>query len=135
MKNFTEQELDRIFSKGTPIDDCNGNELRLDAVGAFIKRSSYGRDDEKYGWEVDHIVPEDLLRKHKVPQKLIDNEINLRPLNWKNNVSKGDDYPKYRVAIEVDKYMETNISVDIKTVIDDKTQEQLRNFYKDYIKL
>ena len=57
MKDFTEEELDRMFSKAMLIDGCDQDEWRLDASGAIIRRSSRGRTDRLYGWEVDHIVP------------------------------------------------------------------------------
>lgn len=135
MKNFTEQELDRIFSKGTPIEGCDPRVQCKDMCGTVIERRFYGRDDEWLGWEVDHIVPEKLLKDYGVPQDMIDNEINLQPLNWKNNVSKDDDYPTFRVAVEADDFQENNDVVGETFTVNDEIQEKLRNFYKDYIKL
>lgn len=135
MKDFTEEELDAMFRKVRHINGCDQDEWYIDASGAIIKRSSHGRTDELYGWEVDHIVPESLLRAKGVPQEMIDDDINLRPLNWNNNVSKGDDYPIYRIAVEADSFQESNDAVDkFKEVSTDK-QSRLREFYKDYISL
>lgn len=135
MKNFSEKELDVIFNKARHIDGLDADEWRLDASGAIIKRSSHDRTDEFYGWEVDHIVPEKLLRDNGVPQEMIDDDINLRPLNWNNNVSKGDDYPKYKIVVEADKFQESNDSVNKFIEISSGKQKKLRDFYQDYAEL
>lgn len=135
MRDFTEKELDAMFSKANSIDGCDSDEWRIDVSGAIIRRSSYGRTDEMYGWEVDHIVPESLLSDNGVPQEMIDDDINLRPLNWNNNVFKGDDYPKYRVVIEADKFQESNDSVNKFKEISQIMQSKLRDFYQDFIVL
>ena len=112
MKDFTEQELNAMFSKASKIDGLDPDEWRRDASGAIIKRSSYGRDDELYGWEVDHIVPQSLLEDNDVPDDLIDDDKNLRPLNWNNNKSKGDNYPNYWIVVEADELQESNVLVN-----------------------
>lgn len=45
MRDFTDSELDLMFSKAAPIDRCDQDEWRLDASGAIIRRSSRGRTD------------------------------------------------------------------------------------------
>ena len=55
MKDFTEEELDAMFRKVRHINGCDQDEWYIDASGAIIKRSSHGRTDELYGWEVDHM--------------------------------------------------------------------------------
>ena len=135
MRKITEFELDAIFCKATPINGCDQDEWRLDASGAIIRRSSYGRADELYGWEVDHIVPESLLSDNGVPQEMIDDDINLRPLNWNNNVSKGDDYPIYEIVVEADMFQESNDAVSKFDKISSVIQSELKDFYRDYISL
>lgn len=81
----------------------------MDACDAIIRRGSYGRDDDFFGWEVDHIVPKSLLEDNGVPQELIDDFRNLRPLNWRNNVSKGNDYPEYKAEICSEDGGESNV--------------------------
>ncbi len=135
MRDFTDSELDLMFSKAAPIDGCDQDEWRLDASGAIIRRSSYGRTDRLYGWEVDHIVPESLLRAKGVPQEMIDDDINLRPLNWNNNVSKGDDYPIYKIVMEADMFQESNDTASKFDKISEAMQSRLMDFYRDYISL
>lgn len=135
MRDFTDSELDLMFSKAAPIDGCDQDEWRLDASGAIIRRISYGRTDRLYGWEVDHIVPESLLRAKGVPQEMIDDDINLRPLNWNNNVSKGDDYPIYKIVMEADMFQESNDTASKFDKISEAMQSRLMDFYRDYISL
>lgn len=135
MKDFTEQELDSIFNKASEINGCDPNEWRLDASGAIIRRSSYGSDDELYGWEVDHIVPQSFLEDNDVPDDLIDDDKNLQPLNWNNNNSKGDDYPDYWIVVEADELQESNVSVNKEKTISVMKQNELKELYKDYIQL
>lgn len=64
---------------------------RKDAGGAWIARDAYGDISRELGWEIDHIYPTD---------KGGDNHfINLRPMNWRNNRSKNNDYPQYIAAV------------------------------------
>ena len=135
MKNLTKQELDLIFNKASKIDGCDPNVWRMDASGAIIKRSSYGRDDEWYGWEVDHIVPRSLLERNGVPEDLINDDRNLRPLNWNNNNSKDDDYPDYWIVVEADEFQERNVSVNKEKTISEKKRKELKELYKDYVQL
>ena len=45
----------------------------------------HGNRDSEYGWEIDHIEPVALGGGDELT--------NLQPLNWQNNVKKGDQYP------------------------------------------
>ena len=135
MSDYTEKQLDNIFAQVRPISGLNQKEWGLDASNAIICRASYGREDEFFGWEVDHIVPRTLLESCKVPDELIDNEMNLRPLNWNNNVSKGDNYPKYDIRIVSEDEGQSNVRKKAVKIINKSKQEQLKQLYKDYLKL
>lgn len=133
--NFSEKDKDVIFRKGRKIEGLDADEWRMDACDAIICRSSYGRDDEFFGWEVDHIVPKSLLEESKVPQELIDDFRNLRPFNWRNNLSKGNDYPKYTAAIKSENEGEFNVISSSKRTVNKAKQKELRDLYAQYLQL
>ena len=133
--SLSEKEKDRIFRKARRIEGLDADEWRMDACDAIIHRSSYGRDDEFFGWEVDHIVPKSLLEDNDVTQELIDDFRNLRPLNWRNNASKGDDYPRYNAAIRSDDGGESNVLKASSRTVNKAKQDELRKLYSDYLDL
>ncbi len=58
----------------------------MDRCGALIDRYAYGQTTPNgTGWEIDHIIP--------VSKGGTDDLLNLQPLQWQNNRSKGDNYP------------------------------------------
>lgn len=133
--NLSEKDKDRIFRKARKIEGLDADEWRMDACDAIIHRSSFGRDDEFFGWEVDHIVPKSLLEENGVPQDLIDDFQNLRPLNWRNNVSKGNDYPSYKVEIQSEDGGESNVIRGRRRTVNKVKQKELRELYAKYLKL
>ena len=133
--NLTETDKDKIFRKARSIEGLDADEWRMDACDAIIHRSSYGRDDEFFGWEMDHIVPKSLLEEKDVPQELIDDFRNLRPLNWRNNASKGDDYPAYRADIRSEDGGESNIIRSSRRTVNQAKQKKLRDLYAKYLQL
>lgn len=133
--NLSEKDKDRIFRKGRKIEGLDADEWRMDACDAIIHRGSYGRDDDFFGWEVDHIVPRSLLEDNGVPQELIDDFRNLRPLNWRNNVSKGNDYPKYTAEICSEDGGKSNVLRSSKRTVNKSRQNELKDLYARYLKL
>ena len=80
--SWTEKKLDSIWKKATQSTAENEtNGFRKDTCGAWIKRDQHGLQG-KYGWEVDHIVPQDANGS--------DDLENLRPLHWENNGAKSN---------------------------------------------
>ena len=75
--------------------------FRKDVAGAWMEWSKFGDASNELGlgWEIDHLKP--------VAKDGTDNLYNLRPLQWKNNRSKGDDYPVW--ISEVSSSDNTNI--------------------------
>lgn len=84
-----------VWEKGKKDSKYSEEEVRIDACGAYIVRWCTHREND-FAWEVDHIIPVSKLMEYDVPEDLRDDIVNLRPLNWHNNVSKGDDCPNYK---------------------------------------
>ena len=108
MAQYTKEQLDKIWEKGLKVDKYNPDFVRKDACGAWIIREMYNDRTSSFGWEVDHIYPESKLKSMEVPQDKIDNLINLRPLNWRNNDSKGTDYPHYQSKLKAGSIKDEN---------------------------
>jgi hypothetical protein len=75
----TEEEIQQVWEKGRIVDNYDKNKYRKDQCSAWIIREKYGDRNSVFGWEIDHIDPdggEDISNK--------------RPLQWKNNVAKGE---------------------------------------------
>ena len=83
MANFTKETIDAVWNKARIVTPSQADTWRKDQCDAWILRSGYGDRNSPYGWEIDHITP---LSKGGDQQALS----NLRPLHWKNNLSKFD---------------------------------------------
>lgn len=93
-KEYTSQEISDVWNKATIVDNVNPKIIRKDYAGAWIRFADYGNRNSQYGWEIDHVKPlaqggEDILS-------------NYLPLQWQNNVKKGDNYPRWSTAITAD---------------------------------
>lgn len=114
-----ESTIEYVWNQGRIVEDYDSSLFRKDAAGAWISRSEYGNRDSKFGWEIDHIYPTALGGDN--------DELNLRPMQWENNVSKGDNYPDY-VAVVV---AEGNQNVDKQSsrTINSTVLERLQELY------
>jgi len=80
--SFSEEIIQKVWEKATIVPNYDPNVWRKDHCGAWINRSSHNGKRENpvdYEWEIDHINPNGG-----------DDVSNLRPLQWKNNLAKGE---------------------------------------------
>ena len=131
--------INKVWGKGLKDKRYDPDFVRKDACGAWIIREKYDDRNSPFGWEVDHIYPEERLKKLGVPENLRNDIVNLRPLNWKNNISKGADYPHYqsklKASIKKDNdgnELDVNISCEDEKEINDETQKQIAELFKGY---
>lgn len=115
---FTEKVIAEVWRKGTVVPGYNPSFVRKDACGAWIVRQQYGKM-LPYGWQIDHIFP--------MSKGGNDDIINLRPLQWQNNKSKGDDYPNYMG--KVTSMRNVNVAIKKMWTININKQEELRRLY------
>ena len=124
---MTEEQIQEAWNRATEVEGYDKSRYRKDACGAWIIRNKFGDTDSLYGWEVDHIVPQSLLREKGISESMIDNSLNLRALQHENNASKSDDYPSYTAVVTSEgtenirtwKFLEVN----------SKKQEALKKLY------
>ncbi len=133
MSDYTEEELDAIWQKGRVIEGMDPSVYRLDAADALMKKGLYGNEGN-LGWEVDHIYPKEKLKAKHVPEDRWNDMINLRPMNAKNNVAKGEDYPKYSVAVQYDAKSKTNKEVNGKVrIVESGVQAKIASAYGEWL--
>lgn len=121
MCRYKQELLDSLWEKANPVEGYDDKKYRKDPCGAWIQRDKYNVRDSDFGWEVDHVYPQALLKEMGADNDEIDNVTNLRALNWHNNVSKGTDYPVYHIAIKAE---------DGRNVLADEEFEVNKNRYK-----
>lgn len=95
---ITEERKRSVWEKGIIVPNYDPAKYRKDACGAWIAWNRYDDKHSQYGWQIDHIYPEARLKS--LPQESIDHPDNLRPLHWRNNESKGADYPTYHSVVK-----------------------------------
>lgn len=129
-QRYTQHIIDLVWNKGRVVSEFSADQVRKDACGAWMIKEHYGCRDSLFGWEIDHIYPEKKLLEKGVPQDLIDNINNLRPLNWKNNQSKGTDYPVYHANVKSEEGR--NVDCDEEMKVNEPTQKKISSLYSDY---
>lgn len=138
MSDYTEEQLDTIWEKGFVAGDLDPAVYRTDAADALMKRDLYGNEGS-LGWEVDHIYPKEKLKAKGVPENMWDDMVNLRPMNAKNNVAKGEDYPAYTRVVVWDKQypkLHRNVTVSgdaAKRKVNDSIQAEVFEHYKKWL--
>ena len=76
----TEELIQSVWEKGTVTATNDPKYWRQDYCGAWISRSMYGCQRSSFGWEISYI--------HSQPQRDGQKLLNLRPMQWKNNIHK-----------------------------------------------
>ena len=123
---LTEEIRRAIWEKGVIDDKYPSEKVRKDACGAFIRYDDFGNRDSIFGWEVDHIYPASKLKECDD----VDNMANLRPFHWKNNASKGANYPYYTACMVADDENATNVERNVGKVVNQQKQAELRELYQ-----
>ena len=116
---YSDSTIKQVWDKGVIVDGYDKDIYRKDAAGAWIAFEMYGNRDSVLGWEVDHVWP-----NSKGGDEHIEN---LRPLNWRNNDSKGDDYPVYKTAVVAEE--NKNVLKEEERTVNEKLQLILQNLY------
>lgn len=116
---FSQEDINRAWATATKVDNFDPAQFRKDACGAWIIRSHYGQRDSIYGWEIDHVFPQSLGGGN--------DEANLRAMHWENNLSKGDDYPSYKVVVQSEG--NKNVRKEGQFAVNESLQEQLKTLY------
>ena len=129
---LTEELIQLVWEKGLKVEEYDPNRVRKDACGAWMIRENYGDRDSVFGWEIDHIYPKSKLEKLEVPEDDIDNILNLRPLNWRNNDSKSNNFPIYKASITSED--NRNILREEELEINESVRQQILSLYSSYLK-
>lgn len=127
---LTEERKREIWNKGIVDEKYPSERVRKDACGAFMLFDDFGNRSSLFGWEIDHIYPAAVLHEKGVAEELIDNPLNLRPINWKNNASKGVNYPFYTACLVADDENATNIEMNVGKVVNQKIQTELKALFQ-----
>lgn len=90
MANFTQEKIDAAWNKAKKIEGYNSDKYRQDSAGAWMQRDKYGKE-ENLGWEVDHMFPKSMGGD--------ENLRNIQAMQWENNRTKADNFPKYETAV------------------------------------
>ena len=131
MCRYSDDLLNELWEKANPVDGYDSTLVRKDPCGAWIQRDKYNDRDSDFGWEVDHVDPQALLKEKGADLDEIDNMANLRAFNWHNNVSKGLDYPVYHIAVKSED--DKNVVADDEFKVNKNRQEEIKRIYGKYL--
>jgi len=124
---FSEEVVQMVWDRAMTVQGYDKSRYRKDACGAWIFRNKYGDTDSLYGWVIDHVVPQTLLKEKGFSEDLINSQQNLRALQHLNNTSKGDDYPSYTAVVTSEDA--ENVSVRKFLEVNEKKQAILKKLY------
>lgn len=116
---FDKNTIDKVWHNAIVVENFNSESIRKDACGAWIIRNQYGNRNSIYGWEIDHVYPEALGGGNDI--------VNLRAMQWENNVAKGDDFPSYKSKVQ--SKGNTNIHEEKQYIVNDELKAKLGLLY------
>ena len=95
-QQYDEQQKLAVWNKARAVHGYDSTKYRQDVAGAWIEWSKVSSTSNELGlgWEIDHRKP--------TSKGGSDDLSNLEPLQWKNNRSKGDDYPNWASMVSSD---------------------------------
>lgn len=131
MCRVTDKLKREIWGKGTIVDGFDPKRVRKDSCGAWIIYDKFNDHNSIFGWEIDHIYPIKKLKERNIPEGIIDNLENLRPLNWLNNRSKGADYPSYHGSVR--SKGDRNERGDFQFEIGKEQQDKLNSLFGEFL--
>lgn len=118
---FTQSQIEKVWKKATIVEGWEPNTYRKDPCGAIIMRDKYGKRDNPFGWEIDHIYPKSMPNSD-------DRLENLRAMQYENNISKGDDFPSYVSAVTAEGVK--NVERRRALTINEATYNKLKEIYE-----
>lgn len=117
--NESKELIEAVWQKGLSVKNYDSDLIRKDCCGAWILKSEFGNRGSAFGWEIDHIYPQSMGGN--------DNIDNLRPMQWQNNVSKGNNYPSY--ISHVTSSGSQNIESETNFIVNNKVQNKIKELY------
>lgn len=124
--NITEELKKKVWGQGRVVDGYDPEKVRMDACNAFMIYDDFD-NQSIYGWQIDHVCPKSLLKDLGYAEDKIDDIINLRPMQWQNNLSKSDDYPSYTSVVTSDG--EKNIEHEESKIVNAVRQQKIQSLY------
>lgn len=117
---FTLEAIEKAWEKARMVDGFDPNMFRQDACGAWIQKDMFSQPGSMFGWGVDMILP---LSMGGSPI-----EENIRALNYRNLMSKGNDYPSYKAVYTADGL--ENKETELYLTVNQKTRSKLKKFFE-----
>jgi len=125
--SWTEEQIDSVWKKGRIIDGVDGDTYRVDPCGAWMMKAKHGKTTS-LGWQIDHVFPESKAMARGYSKAEVDHIENLRPMQWKNNETKNDDYPDYKRAVT--REGNKNVSNSSNKTVHEATMKKLNQRFK-----
>jgi hypothetical protein len=118
MANFSETQKKNTWEKSQTVDKMDPAKYRKDVCGAWIVWESFGTETD-FGWGIDHALPQS--------KGGTDHADNIRAMHWRNNRSKADDFPTYKIAVTAKEAK--NVEVSETRTVSDSTLKALKALY------